>query len=174
MHQRLWLYTNIVSIDSWLFHHWASFECVILNFKMPSAGAYFVQEMWTIKLRQINLDTWLYNNSWIFRFFYKVMNTKQQAWAMTPVIVAFVIMAVPALRTIMDIPGTIVIVRADLQDCIVSFNSFNLLYILCFVKTWLNSYHYTSISIVSKEQRCGSVQCLWNIYNATDTNSLII
>lgn len=38
---------------------------------------------------------------------------------MTPVIVAFVIMAVPALRTIMDIPGTIVIVRADLQGCIV-------------------------------------------------------
>lgn len=71
------------------------------------------------------------------------MNTKQQARAMAPVTVAFVIMAVPALRTIMDIPGTIVIVRADLQDCIVSFNSFNLLYILCFVKTWLNSYHYT-------------------------------
>lgn len=65
------------------------------------------------------------------------MNTKQQARAMAPVTVAFVIMAVPALRTIMDIPGTIVIVRADLQDCIVSFNSFNLLYILCFVKTWL-------------------------------------
>lgn len=144
----------IVSINSWLFHHWASFEFVILNFKMSSVHAYFIQELWTIKLRKINLDTWLYNNSWIFRFVYKVMNTKQQAWAMAPVTVAFVIMAVLALRTAMDIPGTIVIVRADLQGCIVSFNSFNPLYILRFVKAWLNSCHFTAISIAAKEQRC--------------------
>lgn len=102
------------------------------------------------------------------------MNTKQQARAMAPVIVAFVIMAVPALRTIMDTPGTIVIVRADLQDCIVSFNSFNPSYILCFIKISLNSYHYTTMTIVAKEQICSSAQCLSNMYKATETNSLFI
>lgn len=63
--------------------------------------------------------------------FNKVMNTQQQQARNTiPVIVTRVIMAEPALQTILDTQITIVAVQMDLLDRIVSFKKIDLFKVL--------------------------------------------
>lgn len=69
----------------------------------------------------IHLLLTMHGNNIIHKF-NKVMNTQQQlARTTTPVIVTRVIMAGPALQTIMDTLITIVVVQMDLLGRIVSF-----------------------------------------------------